>query len=103
ALTEVQSLRFNLWASEVEEWVGVLKPSNLPVSQYIDYVKVYSYDTETKEFSSEPLWVDDFDSFNVDRWGKGDWPIGMVRLKPANVEVKDGNLVLNLTRELIPR
>ena len=103
ALTEVQSLRFNLWASEVEEWVGVLKPSNLPVSQYIDYVKVYSYDTETKEFSTEPLWVDDFESFNVERWGKGDWPIGMVRLKPANVEVKDGNLVLNLTKELISR
>lgn len=103
ALTQRQSLRFNLWASEVEEWVGVLKPSKLPVSQYIDYVKVYSYDTEKQEFSEEPLWIDDFESFNSTRWSKGDWPIGMVRLKPANVDVKDGKLVLNLTKEIISR
>ena len=103
ALTQRQSLRFNLWASDVEEWVGVLKPSKLPVSQYIDYVKAYSYDVETHEFSEEPILDDDFEIFNSTLWGRGDWPIGMVRLKPANVAVENGNLVLNLTKEIIPR
>lgn len=94
-----ESLRFNVWSDKSVEWVGSINPNKIPSAQYIDYVKVEKYDTETKEFTE--LWKDDFDTFNSNRWGKGDWPIGQVTLKPANVTIEDGNLVLNITKETL--
>jgi len=94
-----ESLRFNVWSDKSVEWVGSINPNKIPSAQYIDYVKVEKYDTEKKEFTE--LWKDDFDTFNSNRWGKGDWPIGQVTLKPANVTIEDGNLVLNITKETL--
>lgn len=97
ALVEEQSLRFNLWASKEIAWVGQLNSKDIPVTQYIDYVKVYSYDEESKTFSE--LWTDDFDSFDSSRWGRGNWDMGLVTEKALNVVVEDGNLQLRLTKE----
>lgn len=97
-LVEEQSLRFNLWMSDDPGWVGVISTKSVPCTQYIDYVKVSSYNQETKEFSE--LWTDDFDSFDSSRWSRGNWGMDLVMEKPANVVVEDGVLQLKLTKEL---
>ena len=96
-LTKNQSLRFNLWMSGDPGWVGIVSTKSVPCTQYIDYVKVSSYNEETKEFSE--LWTDDFDSFDSSRWSRGDWSMGLALEKPANVVVEDGVLQLKLTKE----
>ena len=100
-LIKEQSLRFNLWANSSTGWVGEMTHVNIPITQYIDKVTVYSYDTETKQFSEEPLWTDDFDSFNSSRWKKGDWKMDLVTERPSNVVIEDGVLLLKLTKEEI--
>ncbi|HSX85877.1 MAG TPA: family 16 glycosylhydrolase, partial [Cellvibrio sp.] len=37
-LTNPQSIRFNLWAANIAEWVGPWNPNILPVYQFIDYI-----------------------------------------------------------------
>lgn len=98
-MIRTESLRFNLWSSQSTSWVGKFDNKRLPIAQYIDYIKVSKYDTETKDFTE--LWTDDFDTFNSTRWGKGNWTIGQVTLNPTNVTVEEGNLVLRLTKEPI--
>lgn len=98
ALVKPQSLRFNIWSSKSTEWVGTLLQKNIPISQEIDYVKVYDYDTETGSFTEK--WTDEFDSFDSKRWGKGNWTMENVLERPQNVVVEGGILKLNLTKEL---
>ncbi|MCQ2960475.1 MAG: family 16 glycosylhydrolase [Bacteroidales bacterium] len=98
-LVKDESLRFNVWSDKSTEWVGKINPNKIPTAQYIDYVKVYSYNTETKKFTES--WTDDFDTFDSNRWGKGNWDIGQVVLEPKNVTVEDGKLVLRITKETI--
>ena len=90
-LTEDQSLRFNLWVSKSSAWTGKWAGGvGLPVEQQIDYVRVYSYDAATKGFTM--LWQDDFDGEDIDpqHWGKGDWEMERVNLRPDNVIVENG-------------
>lgn len=98
ALVKSQSLRFNIWASDAVDWVGNLYQKNIPISQEIDYVKVYSYDEDSKTFTEK--WTDEFDSaLDTKRWGRGNWQMGMVAELAKNVVVEDGVLKLNLTKE----
>ena len=90
-LTENQSLRFNLWASKSTAWTGKWAGGvGLPVEQQIDYVRVYSYDEATKGFTM--LWQDDFNGEDLDyeHWGRGDWEMERVNLRPDNVIVEKG-------------
>lgn len=100
-LTEKQSLRFNLWASKSAAWVGKFTGDELaagPKEQVIDYVRVYSYDADTKGFTQ--LWQDDFDgAYLSDHWGTGNWEMEKVELSPFNVVLEDGFCKLLLTRE----
>lgn len=100
ALVEEQSLRFNLWSSKSEEWVGPLYQKNIPIEQEIDYIKVYDYDADTKKFTER--WTDEFNSSTLDdkRWSTGNWQMENVRERPQNVVVEDGVLKLKLTKEL---
>lgn len=99
-LTEKESIRFNLWASSSTGWVGTMNPDKIPITQHIDYVKVYDYDTENKIFTEK--WTDDFDGeFNTTRWNRGDWRMDLVTERPANVYIENGELLLNLTKEPI--
>lgn len=98
ALVKAQSLRFNIWSSKSTEWVGALSQKNIPIEQEIDYVKVYSYDESTKSFTES--WTDEFDTFDFNRWSKGNWQMENVKEAPANVVVEDGILKLKLTKEL---
>ena len=100
-LTKEQTLRFNLWASKSAGWVGAFTGDELadaPKAQWIDYVRVYSYDTATKTFTE--AWTDDFDSadLNRDHWATGNWEMEKVNLAPENVVVENGYCKLLLTR-----
>jgi endo-1,3-1,4-beta-glycanase ExoK len=99
SLTNPQSLRFNLWASESVEWAGTWSDSVLPVYQFVSYFEYKTYNTITKVF--EGGWRDEFDTFNTTRWGKANWTFDTNRVDfaPENAVVKDGILVLALTTE----
>ncbi|HSX85215.1 MAG TPA: family 16 glycosylhydrolase [Cellvibrio sp.] len=99
SLTNAQSLRFNLWSSESVPWVGAWDESVLPVYQFINYIDYKTYNTTTKTF--EAGWRDDFDNFDTNRWGKANWSFDTNRVDfaPENALVKDGILVLALTKE----
>ena len=101
-LTEEQSLRFNLWASASSGWVGRFTGEQLadgPQVQWIDYVRVYSYDEATKTFTQ--TWQDDFNGDEIDdeHWSAGDWEMEKVELSRFNVVVEDGYCKLLMTRE----
>ena len=90
-LTENQSLRFNLWASQSTAWTGKWADGiGLPVEQQIDYVRVYAYDTATKTFTLS--WQDDFEGEDIDpqHWARGDWEMERVMLRSSNVIVENG-------------
>lgn len=102
ALIREQGLRFNLWSSEVAAWVGEWDESILPVYQYINWVKVYSYTPGAGENGSDWTlkWVDDFDTFDDSRWSCGNWTFdeNRVDMHPDNIQVSNGTLILAITK-----
>ena len=101
-MTQQQSLRFNVWASKSQAWVGKFTGDELadgPKIQYIDYVRVYKYDEATKSFTLD--WQDDFDGDDLDdnHWSRGAWEMEKVMLRQENLVVKDGMAQLMLSRE----
>ncbi len=103
ALIRNQSLRFNLWSSEVPAWVGAWDDSILPVHQYINWVKVYKYTPGIGENGSDftLYWTDDFsEDFNSSRWGRGNWTFdeNRVDMHPDNINVVDGTLIISITK-----
>lgn len=99
SLTNPQSLRFNIWSSTAETWVGSFDDSQLPVYQFVSYIDYKAYNATTKTF--EGGWRDDFNSFDTSRWNKANWSFdeNRVDFAPENVVIKDGILVLALTKE----
>lgn len=99
SLGSSQSLRFNLWAANIAEWVGAWNDSILPVYQFVNYVKYQPYVASTNSFGTG--WRDDFNSFDSGRWSKANWTFGenLADFDPNNVLVKNGTLVLALTRQ----
>ena len=102
-LIGTQGLRYNLWSSESESWVGPFDESKLPLFQFINWVKVYKYTPGQGENGSDFTldWTDKFDSFDGGRWGKGDWTFdgNRVDLTDKNIYSRDGMLILALTRK----
>jgi endo-1,3-1,4-beta-glycanase ExoK len=96
-LTSPQSLRFNLWAANIESWVGPFDTGALPAYQFVNWIKFYRY--EGGQFTLD--WTDDFDAFDAARWGRADWTFNenLVDFDPNNVIVRDGTLILALTPE----
>ncbi|MBO5531756.1 MAG: family 16 glycosylhydrolase [Fibrobacter sp.] len=98
-----QGLRFNLWSSESQAWVGAFDESKLPLFQFINWVKAYKYTPGQGPNGSDFTldWADNFDNFNGSRWGKGDWTFdgNRVDLTDKNIYSKDGMLILALTRK----
>lgn len=101
-LSKEQSLRFNLWSSTDADWVGAWDESILPVNQFINWVKVYSYTPGQGPNGSDFTlsWVDNFEYFDSARWGKGDWTFdkNRVTMNRDNIKVKDNTLVLSITK-----
>jgi len=99
SLTNQETMRFNIWASTSEAWVGAFNPTILPVYQFVNYMEYYSYNTSNKNFTF--AWRDDFNSFDSSRWSKANWTFdgNYVDFDPANVVVQNGTLILALTSE----
>ncbi|RYY01547.1 MAG: glycosyl hydrolase family protein [Gammaproteobacteria bacterium] len=99
SLVNSQTMRFNIWASTSESWVGAFNASVLPVYQFVNYMEYYAYNASNKNFTL--AWRDDFNNFDTNRWAKADWTFdgNYVDFDPANVVIKDGTLVLALTTE----
>lgn len=99
SLTNAQSARMNIWASESVEWTGEWDDSVLPVYQFVNYIEYKAYNSTTKTF--EGGWRDDFNSLDETRWSKANWTFATNRVDfvPENLVVKDGILVLALTKE----
>lgn len=100
-LTETETLRFNLWIAKTAAWVGKFTGDELidaPKAQWIDYVRVYSYDVTTKTFTQN--WQEDFDGTELsDRWSTGSHVMENVKLTADNVVVENGYCKLLLTRK----
>lgn len=96
-LTNPQSLRFNIWAANIVEWVGDFDTSVLPQYQYVNWISYSRY--ESGQFVHE--WTDDFDSFDASRWSRANWTFAenLVDFDPNNIVVRDGTLILALTRQ----
>lgn len=99
SLINPQSMRFNIWASTSESWVGAFNAGILPVYQFVNYMEYYTYNPTTKNFALS--WRDDFNSFDSNRWNKADWTFdgNYVDFDPANVVIQNGTLILALTTE----
>jgi len=97
SLINPETLRFNAWASDASGWAGALDESALPAYQFVNWIKVYRYDNG--QFVLD--WMDDFDSFDTDRWAAGNWTFdgNLVDFDPANAVVQDGTLILAITKE----
>jgi len=96
-LTNPQSLRFNIWAANIVEWVGEFDPSVLPQYQFVNWISYSRY--ENGQFVHE--WTDDFDTLDMSRWGRADWTFAenLADFDPNNVVVTEGTLVLALTQQ----
>ena len=96
-LSNPQSLRFNLWAANIAEWVGDFDTSALPQYQYVNWISYSRY--ENGNFIHE--WTDDFDTLNTNRWGRADWTFdeNLADFNPENVIIQDGTLILALTQD----
>ncbi|WP_323813576.1 family 16 glycosylhydrolase [Cellvibrio sp. NN19] len=99
SLTNPQDLRFNLWAANIAEWVGPWSDAILPVYQFVNYIEYKPWVAATNSFGTG--WRDDFNSFDTARWSKANWTFGdnLADFDPNNVTVKNGTLVLALTKE----
>lgn len=99
SMTNGQQLRFNIWAANIVEWVGGWNDGILPVYQFVNYISYQPWNASTNSFGGG--WRDDFNSFDYSRWGKANWTFAENRVdfEPNNAVVKNGILVLALTRE----
>lgn len=101
-LTNSQSFRFNLWAANNPAWVGNFDTGALPAYQFVNWIKYSAYTpgTGTNGTDFTLSWQDDFTTFNSSRWAKANWTFteNLVDFDPSNVLVKDGYLVMAITK-----
>ena len=69
-MTKHQKLMMNFWTPTFAGWGDNFSDAGMPWFARYDYVKVESYNAATGGF--EPLWEDNFDSFDAKRWTKSD-------------------------------
>ena len=102
-LVNPEGTRFNTWASESVAWVGPFDSLALPVHQFVNWIQYSAYTPGAGPGGSDFTlnWQDDFNTFDTGRWAKANWTFNgnRVDLDPNNAQVKDGMLVLSLTRE----
>jgi endo-1,3-1,4-beta-glycanase ExoK len=107
-------IMMNLWASGIENWVGVWNPALMPVASEYDYVKYLAYTPGTGTAGTNnnftPSWEDHFESFNEERWiieQDGGFSNNFCRFQPTSVVIEDSRLFLQLEEaitdsELVP-
>lgn len=96
-LSNAASFRFNIWNPNIPQWVGPWNPNILPVHMFVNWVEYHSWNGNGFTLK----WRDNFDSFNSNRWGKANHTFAenQADFIPQNANVKNGYLVLSLTRE----
>ena len=89
-MTEKQHLKFNLWAEDDTSRAAPFTGEGLPIETQIDFVRVYSYDSNYSTFTE--IWRDDFDgtTLNQSLWDKTLLHLGKTYIHPANIKVEDG-------------
>lgn len=98
-----QSWRMNLWASAWPDWSGPFNVKSLPTCQMVNWIRFLKYTPGKGDGGSNwtESWIDDFDSFDENRWGKGTWGFdgNFAQFDPENLQIRDGMAVLALTRK----
>ena len=96
-------IMMNLWASELENWVGPWNPDIMPVTSEYDFVKCYSYTPGQGNAGTGNnftlLWEDHFDVLNEDLWTvelNGGFTGNYCTFKSNGVEVSNGKLSLKM-------
>lgn len=101
------AIMMNLWASDIEVWVGKWNPAVMPRQSMYEYVSYAAYTPgrgsvgTNRNFS--PVWKDEFTTLNEDRWVVSDFdPISPLTVfRKPNVEVDGGQLKLHLTEPTV--
>jgi len=82
------NLRLSVWPTDPElvdpDWAGSFDPAELPQTIYFDFVKVYDYNYDTKDFDLR--WIDEFDTLNTTRWEMGihTFTVNYAHFRPSN-------------------
>lgn len=94
-----QKIMMNIWPSQFWEWTGPWDEQKLPLSGMYDYVKYYEY-TPGKEEKFSLKWEDHFDKIDYSRWefATHTFDGNNCDFDPSNAKVKNGALLLSLTR-----
>jgi hypothetical protein len=97
-ITLDQKIMMNIWQPTSVDWAGTFNVSDLPVYAYYDYVKYYKYTPGVNNnFTID--WVDNFDSYDTQRWTKATHTFdgNNVDFVTDNCVFKDGYMILCLT------
>jgi endo-1,3-1,4-beta-glycanase ExoK len=90
-------IHFNVWPGD-ETFGGNFDPAILPVQQFISWVQYSSFADGAFSFQ----WREEFDGAALpSSWVVGNWasPKNLSTHAPANVELRDGRIVLSLTAD----
>lgn len=103
---KAMTCRSNLWISDAPSWAGQFSASQLPVYQFINWIRYSKYTPGAGINGTDftPEWTDEFDSFKSVRWGKGNWTFdgNLVDFSTENIVIKDGYCILCLTTSKAP-
>ena len=103
SLDRAQRLIMNIWIPDFPDWVGPFDPQDLPRYACYDWVKVYDFTPGAGRYGTDQnfslRWVDEFESWDTDRWEKGNhtWRKNRAKFTPENVVFQEGCLILCLT------
>ncbi len=93
-------LRISAWAGD-DAWSGAFDSSAMPTDVYVNWVQTYAYTPGAGPNGSSftPLWRDEFDSLDHQRWGSANWSLdhAVSDYSSENVKVFSGALDLALT------
>lgn len=90
-------LMMNFWTPCWSPWNDYFDDAEMPWYAKYDYVEVYDYDQNKKEFNLK--WKDDFNTFDTKKWYASDnWGFenNSSLFMSSQVYVEDGNLVLKM-------
>jgi beta-glucanase (GH16 family) len=101
------AIYMNLWASEVEDWVGPWNPAILPRHSKYEYVKYYQYRPGSGNYGINNNyrleWEDHFEFLDTERWTTSDFTqfaLNYCTYKTGNVSINDGYLYLLIAEHL---
>ncbi len=98
-MNKAQKIMMNIWPSEFWEWTGPWKEDKLPLEAMYEYVKYYTYNPKGNE-QFELNWTEEFDRLDLQRWdfATHSFDGNACQFDPSNGKVKDGKMVLTLTK-----